>query len=610
MSQSQGVAPAGATATITGSGPLARGLFSAFAIALGLSVIAGFLSFLREPPSPGFHAEWGALVFFCCAAGFLAPVLPRRFAVSTVLLILPGALAAVLALQAALGMYAYWQTPAIWIGYLLLAVLALVLGQGIRAAGLASETVSRIAWALVIAALLNCGTQIIQAIRQEEAFAPFVVRLLTCRPYGNLGQSNQAATLAWLGLASTVYLHGRGRLPSLLMAPMVAVLMAGAALSASRMSWLFLAVCVAMITLLPAWPAGDRRARVLTAAMLGLGFMVASLGAATVLESLGAACVSGLERLGDRTEGGVVIRFELWRQAINVWLTSPWLGVGAYGFAPTVYATETLDIHRPLDIYPHSAALQILAEFGIVGAGALALVLLVALRWLVRARKLLDAPDALLLLLLAIIGTHAMLEFPLWYTYFLLLFCLAAGLVMRPEWSVRVSLLPLRVPVLALAVVLLAAAGWVFDDYRKLDRLYWLEEHRRVFSAAPTAEVRALFDGASADVVIFRMEADHIAGLSEPINNNDLRRKIDVADHLLRQNPQPITVGRRIALAILDHDEETARWHLRRLLGFFPGHAEIVTAPLRQFVEHRPEEFAVLGPMIDEELARRPKARW
>jgi hypothetical protein len=27
-------------------------------------------------------------------------------------------------------------------------------------------------------------------------------------------------------------------------------------------------------------------------------------------------------------------------------------------------------------------------------------------------------------------------------------------------------------------------------------------------------------------------------------------------------------------------------------------------------VQHRPEEFAALGPMIDAERARRPKARW
>jgi hypothetical protein len=79
---------------------------------------------------------------------------------------------------------------------------------------------------------------------------------------------------------------------------------------------------------------------------------------------------------------------------------------------------------------------------------------------------------------------------------------------------------------------------------------------------------------------------------------------------LLAQSPQPIVSVRRIALAILADDPETARWHLQRLFGFFPGHAETMAATLRTFVEHRPEEFAVLGPIIDEELARRPALRW
>jgi O-antigen ligase len=597
-------APAGSSA---GSTPGV--LFSGFAIALGMSVIAGFLSFLREPPSGDFHSEWGALVFFCCAAALVAPALPRRFGVNPLLLLLPAVLAGLLALHTALGMYAYWQRPVFWFGYLLLAVLAFSVGQGLRAAGLVSEVVNRIAWALVITALLNTGIQIVQAVQQIDEFAPFVIRLVKCRPYGNVGQSNQAATLAWLGLSSVLYLYACRRVVSPAALPMIALLLIGAALSGSRMNWLFLPLVAVAVVLLPAWPARDRRTRLMTAAMLAIGLVVATIGLDRVFEALGPGCVAGLDRVANRNETGIVVRLELWRQAIDVWLTSPWIGVGAYGFSPTVYAIESLDVHRPLDIYVHNAVLQILAEFGLIGAGALLAVAGVLVAWLVSARRQLVAPDALLLVLMGVIGVHSMLEFPLWYTYFLMPFCLAAGLLVRHEWWPRAAPQLPRLAVLGVACTMLAASGWLFQDYRKLDRVFWLEEYRRHLSAGPTEEIRALLGGAADDVVLFAERADHFAGLSEPINRDDLQRKISSADRLMRHGTNPAIMGRRIALAILDEDPETARWHLRRMLGFFPADAEQLTEPLRYFVKHRPEEFAALGPILDEELARMPAPR-
>ena len=306
----------------------------------------------------------------------------------------------------------------------------------------------------------------------------------------------------------------------------------------------------------------------------------------------------------------MIIRLELWRQAIDVWRSSPWIGVGAFNFLPTVYATESLDVHRPLDTYAHNVALQILAEFGIVGAGVLGAAVLLWMRRLFLCRRELNAADAVVLLWLGIIGVHAMLEFPLSYTHFLLIFCLSLGMILRPEWAQGAPRLPLRLPMLGLVLCLLACAAVLFGDYRKLDRLFWLEDQRGAFAAAPTAEVRALVTDAAADVEIFRVQADHLLGLSEPINGNDLPRKIADTDRLLAQSPQPIVSIRRIALATLAEDPETARWHLQRLLGFFPRHADMMAATLRTFVDRRPEEFGMLGPIIDEELARRPAPRW
>lgn len=590
-----------------------RPLFGAFAVLLGLALIFGFLNFLREPPSGDFHAEWIALMFFCLAAAALAPLLPPHFEVSWTLLAWPAALLAVFVVQVLLGRYDYLQQALIWPGYLALAVLAMLLGQGIRAAGLVSEVTNRIAWALVISAVLNTCAQLIQAVRLDGALAPFVVPLVEksiCRLYGNIGQANQAATLAWLGIGSALYLNGIGRLSSRLAIPVLVILLIGAALSASRMAWVFLTVLAILIVVLRAWPARDRVSRWLIAAMLLAGFIAANYGAASVLKGVDARCASSVARLTDRSEAGGVIRKELWRQSIDVWQTSPWVGVGAMKFAGTVHRIEKLDEHQPLDMYVHNTALQLLAEFGVIGAGVMAVAVGAWLYMLFVARRRLEATDALLIAILGMLGAHAMLEFPLHYTYFLLLAALCLGMLVRIDVLPATPALRLRVPLIALAVSLISAALLLFQDYRRVDRLFWLEDFRNGFAASPTPEVRALLHQAADDIWIFDAYRDHLLGLSEPLTSDELKRKLADTDRVLAALPQTIVMARRVALSVLDGDLQSARWHTQRMFGFFPGHAEQMAESLRVLVRHRPEEFAPLGPILDEELARRPAPRW
>lgn len=593
--------------------PRKTAFFSAFAVFLGLSVVFGFLNTLREAPSGDFYAEWMALVFFCLAALFLLPALPRKFAISPALLAGPALLAALLIVQLLLGRYSYVQDVAFWLGYLALFVLAMLLGQGIRAAGLVGEVTARIAWALIIAALLNSCAQVIQAARAESQFWPFVVTLTErslCRLYGNIGQANQASTLAWLGIGSALYLKGVKRLPSMLAMPLLIVFLIGSALSASRMAWLFALVTVGLVAFLQAWPEAARRTRWLIAIMLIAGFAMASYGAGTVLAAIEGTCVSGAARLAVASETGTAIRLDLWRQAIEVWWTSPLIGVGAFNFLPTVYRIETLDIHRPLDMYAHNTALQILAEFGIIGAAGVAAVVMHWVRKLVKARRELGAADSIFLLWIGVIGTHAMLEFPLHYTYFLLLFGLTLGLLLQPASGATSRVRSTRLPLAVLTLLLLGGASFAYLDYLKFDRLFWLEDQRKAYSAMPTAEVRKVIEDAGKNVWLFRSRADHVLALGDPMTKDNLQAKLDAADRLLGHSPHPVLMARRVVLATLDGDRESARWHLNRLFGFFPSSAPEIEEQLRRFIANRPDELSALGPILDEELARRPKARW
>jgi O-antigen ligase len=599
---------------LSGSSDRPGFFLSAFAVLLGLSVIISFLSFLREPPLGDFHGEWSALVLFSFASLALLPALPRRFPVSASVVLVPLTLALLLLVHFFLGIYDYPEIPITWLGYLSLAVLAILLGQGIRAAGLLEEVVGRLAWALVITGSLNAASQVIQAIGIYEAFSPFVVPLydgLNCRVYGNVAQANQATTLAWLGLGAVLYLQGEGRLSSRWAIPVIVLLLIGSALTASRMAWLFMGFTVGLMIVLRAWPAQDRRARWLIGAMLAGGFASAVLGSGPIIAGIGSDCVSGVVRLGNVEGPGILMRLEFWRQAIDVWMTSPWIGVGAYKFAPTVYMTATFDVHRPLDAYVHNSALQILAEFGLIGAGALAGVIVFWGISLIRCRRELRSADAVLILWLGVLAIHAMLEFVLWYMHFLLIFSLALGLLVRPEWSQHSHAARWRPVLFCLAMALVGGAFAVFYDYRNLDRLHYLEDFRGAMRAAPTEEVQRVFAEADRDVRFFRLRADHLMQAGVAMTQEDLDQKIAVADRLIAtQMPQGITITRRIALAVLADDLDAARWHLTRLFAMSPTSAEVYADILRSFLQNRPDEFAALGPIIDEELARRPKPRW
>lgn len=607
MCQTAGAAPS--VPAVPGRG---SNYFSAFAVAIGLSIFLGFLNPLREPPSADFHGEWLATVFFSLAALLITPCLPTRYTVNRWLLVFPIVVLVLLVIQAAVGRYLYYQYEIFWAGYLSLAALAMILGQAIRAAGLLPEVTKRLAWALLCVAVLNAMTQAFQAVRIEEAFSPLVFRRAAsvCNFYGNIGQANHAAALGWLGIAAALFLAGVGRLPRTLAMALVAFLLLGVALTSSRMAWLFMVAVGASIAFLPAWPVRSTRQRLMLVVTLIAGTIVATYGAAAVFAGFGEGCATSIDRLADSREGGITLRLELWRQAIAVWQTSPLIGVGAFNFLPTAYEIAVLDLHRPIDTYVHNALLQVLAEFGIIGFGVLVVVLLVGVKFAFSNVRRFEASETLFLAWISIIGIHSMLEFPLWYAHFLIVFAFSVGLMVRARRTARDGPALGRRSVQGLSLALVLGAGLLFYDYRSLDRLYWIEDMRVAFSAAPTADVRRLLQDTAAEVLIFRIQADHILGLSDPLTKDDLPAKIARTDRLLAHSPQPLTMARRVGLAILANDEDTARLHLRRMFAFYPRYAEKLAEMIRKIVDNRPDEFAALGPILDEELARRPPPRW
>ena len=582
-----------------------RSIPSSFAVALGLCFILPLLNYLREPPLGDFFGEWASATVMALGALLMVRALPKRLEINGVLLAAPVLLVALILLHAALGRYVYYTDALLYAGYLTMFVLVVVLGQHFRNADFAAEVAQRMAWAVIAVALVNLAAQIAQLGGWDQHLQPWIVALnreSVCIVYGNTAQSNHTSGIAWLAICGSMYLAHERRMPVWLLALLVPAFMFSSALTSSRMAWLFLTLGVALaLSARPRW-ATTLQGRMLLGAGLVGSFLAVTAATGALMGFLEPSCLSSLDRM-DAREGGITVRLDLLRQAALVWSGNPWIGAGAYSFNGRVYELVAEGRSQHLDTYAHNVFAQVLAEFGLTGALGLAIVVLACLWGLWRHRRELEAVDVVLLSWLGVLGIHSLLEYPLWYVHFLMFFGLALGLLIRPSWC----LLPVTLPAKAIVGVIASAAllGCIglLHDYRKLDRYMFLVLQKLENKMASLPEVDAILAGADADVLFYRPHAEHMRGMGMSMTRDDLAEKIALTDKLLSRAPTPPTVARRVVLAVLDGDLDGARWHMDRLMLFFPKQGEELAREMYEMARLRPDDLGALPAVLDASIA-------
>lgn len=587
-------------------------LSAPFAVLLGLSLIVPQLSYFREPPLVDFFGEWASAFLFAVAALFAVKLLPNRLRVSSWFVAVPLGIVATMAVQFALGRYAYISDPILWTGYLSLFFIAALVAQAALATNLKRELGDRLCWTFLLIGVVNLCLQILQITGLESLAGPFIIKLVpetVCRPFGNISQANHASTMAWSAILGAIYLSTVGRIKVAVAAPIVAALLFSSALTGSRMPWLYCAVASGVLFLASGWISSFRN-RALVATGLFAGFAIASAIAIPVFENISGHCVSALERFSGSRGSDYMIRYEMWREALMVWIHSPLIGSGVGSFMGQVYNLQPVGLHMPLDYFPHNMALQFLAELGIVGAGLVTAAVLVWLFQLIRARELLGPLDAMLVAWLGVIGVHAMLEFPLHYVQWVIPFGLALGLLIRPDWSLRGRVVSAKLVVVLLSLALLSGLAWTFVDHARLSRLIFLTDLRKGLDGANAIELDAQIRRTNESVHLYRWLADHVVGIGFDPALNDANLAATHYDRLLHKAPTIDSIYRRITAAVVTGDLDGARLHLQRMFMFFPTRQQEMAELMRKNMERFPTELAGFAPILEEELARAPKARW
>lgn len=568
----------------------------------GLGWTVPFLQPYHRFPLTAFYSEWLAFALGLAAA---TPLLRReawRDAALPVVALAPLGLIVILGIQVALGRVPY-AGQALTAGlYLLWALLLMVLGQLLRREVSLAQIATFLAWFLLVGGFLHALVGLAQHYGlHDPPLDALVVRRQLPFLTGNLGQHNHYAASITLALASAAYLYCRRSLPVAAAVAAAALFLPVLALTGSRSPWLYLAALIGLAFLLDRLQRSDesRRLSVFVAWLLP-GFIAAQvLMTLPLLLPEGAPIVVSADRLF-QTASGVMPRLQKWSEGWQMFLDAPLIGAGFGQFAWEHFLRQAADRATAAPgvfNHAHNIVVQLLAETGLAGA---VIVCAAVLAWIADLRNVKLAPEWWwLLALLSVIGIHSMLEYPLWYAYFLGMAALLFGLGAERRIAVRhgggaraaTALLVL------LGCINLVA---VMRPYRDFERL--------VFDASPSRAGSQMFAAA-----LMRAHRDPLLepyvelafALGAPIRTDELQVQLELNTRAMRFAPVAAIVYRQAVLLALADDREAALVQLDRALRAYPADAANFVLELEELARRHPVEVMPLLELATAKLAPR-----
>ncbi len=390
---------------------------------LGLMFVLPFFGYHHYLPIPSFYNEW-----FAAALGLAALILFVRNRYwqdmeLPLIALVPLGFVVILLIQIPIERVLFPERSILGASYLLWAVLLMMLARTlVRELG-QPEVVRTLAWFLLFGGVLNAGIAIFQHFNVNTLFDAYIIKKVRV-PFANIAQPNHFSDFIALALGSLLLLFSRRCLHWATALASGAMLLYVLSFSGSRSSWLYV-LAMAGLSLLYLWANGrkDGARLALAGVLLVPGFILVQYLASQLAVSQLVASVSIATPTDKLFElaGSKSDRLAIWLEAWQIFLKAPLLGTGFGEFAwqHFLFSDQAPEVIRGL-LYNHShnIVMQVLAELGIFAA-----LLLVGgtLAWLLRLARsgTFTAEKWWLLALVSVLAIHSMLEYPLWYAYFL-----------------------------------------------------------------------------------------------------------------------------------------------------------------------------------------------
>lgn len=369
-------------------------------------------------PIPSFHSEWLAAALGLAAAACGLWTARDGLRIPS-LLVVPGLLLASLLLQFALGRFAFAQVGLLHALYLLWAGLLMVLGRHLASTIGFAAVAEALALGLVVGGLIAAGAAVMQWLGIANS-VPWVFPRLGGAIQANVGQSNHHALHSFLAIASLYHLRAGARLSRPLFWLLLTAIGFGAVLGSSRSVFLYAGMVLGAVLLARRKDAlGPGRGVVVDAVLLLPVLVALSLIGTWAAAAGGSEATTSGVRLYEEVSGPSA-RLAILRTGWAAFLEKPWLGQGAggYSFASFVAAAAQPEgAQLMVSEHAHNAVLNLLVEFGAPVALAVVAALLA---WVVAfLRQPWQPAHAWCAAVLGMVAIHSMLEYPLWYAYFL-----------------------------------------------------------------------------------------------------------------------------------------------------------------------------------------------
>ncbi|MBG6076771.1 Wzy polymerase domain-containing protein [Polaromonas sp. CG_9.11] len=459
----------------------------------------------------------------------------------------------------------------------------------------------------VLAAVISALIGLVQYFGLAPALSPWINQPQAGEAYANLRQRNQFATLTSIGLVALIgwlalreASAGRLKTQGGLMpwwAYLIALLLAlGNAASSSRtglLQW-------GLIALFTAWWALPARRHLLVFVMQAL----LAYGIAVLMLPWLLQWATGVQSGGlfGRLVGDIPAcssRKILWSNVLTLIVQKPWLGWG-WGELDYAHFITLYDGPRFCEILDnaHNLPLHLAVELGVPAAVAIC----GALGWLTWRARPWQEKDALRQMawaVLAVIGLHSLLEYPLWYGPFQIAAGLAVWLLCAPREATpglsrgfpskfKQNILLAQYALGLIAIIMIVPLAGVAVSYYRVSQIYLPPDQRSA----------AYRDGTLAKVQdswVFREQARFAYLSITPLTPGNAAALHAMAIELLHYSPEPRVVEKLVESAVMLGRNDEALYYLARYRGSFPmEHARWVrknAAPLEPGTQGRPQAF-------------------
>lgn len=382
-------------------------------------------------------------------------------------------------------------------------LLAVALATWALASWQQQSTTSLMYWiavALLIGVLLQTAVMWMQYFGLTSYFKGLISYSPTTNIMGQLGQRNHLGHYLMWGMVSVLYLHHTKALSHWISIALVFWLGLSMGLIGSRTVLVYL-FALSLLTVIWRWKNGQtwKQTTWMMVYAIFLVFMV----------QLSFESIVGLFHQADATTGvGRLIGGEApvdsgrqaeWQKAWISFTNSPWAGHGWGSFSSQsllLHDASTSFLGRaPMNVlftHCHNSVLQLLSEVGLLGtlwlAGCFLALVFACFKYAKR-------PESFFILALASITVcHSLLEYPLWYVYFLMPFALFWALVPRRE-AQQEACGKLNWAAMLTTVVALAVCVRLLFAYNDIMGVYGVAKNESVeVAASKKAKIHALIE--------------------------------------------------------------------------------------------------------------------